>query len=76
MQNPEAVRRALNQTIPHQFFTDMQTARIPANGVTGVADVAASSNVVGMQNINGLSLPWLSEKVLDKKDYRNLNKLR
>lgn len=54
----------------------MQTVRIPANGVTGVADVTVSSNVVGMQNINSLSLPWLSEKVLDKKDYRNLNKLR
>ena len=50
--------------------------RIPANGITGVANVTVSSNIVEMENINGLSLPWLSEKVLDKKDYRNLNKLR
>lgn len=54
LQNAEAMRSALHQTVRYQFFTDMQSARGSFDRITGVADVPAPADVVGVQNIKSV----------------------
>ena len=51
LKHPEAQFPAYVQTIQHQFFTYMLSARIRCNGIAGIADMAATSHVVGVEDI-------------------------
>ena len=51
LQDAEAVRPALPETVGHQLFADVQTARFPLDRVAGVADVSAAAYIVRVKNI-------------------------
>ena len=66
LQDAEAARPALPETVGHQLFADVQTARFPLDRVAGVADVSAAADVVGMQDVqtvNMAGLPVLRDAV-------------
>ena len=49
LQDAEAVRPALFETVGNQLFSDMQAARCALDRVAGVADMSAAANVIGVQ---------------------------
>ena len=51
LQDAEAVRPALFETVGNQLFSDMQAARCALDRVAGVADMSTAANVIGVQNI-------------------------
>ena len=59
LQDAEAVRPALPETVGHQLFADVQTARFPLDRVAGVADVSAAADVVGMQDVQTVNMAGL-----------------
>ena len=46
LQNGKTVEFSLHQTVGYQLFSNVKPAGIPADGVAGVADVAAASQFV------------------------------
>ena len=59
LQDAEAARPALPETVGHQLFADVQTARFPLDRVAGVADVSAAADVVGMQDVQTVNMAGL-----------------
>ncbi len=51
LQNTEAVELCLLKAVKHQLLTDMEPARPGSDRVACIADMAASSDIVGMENI-------------------------
>ena len=51
LQDAEAVRPALFETVGNQLFSDMQAARCALDRVAGVADMSTAANVIGVQDI-------------------------
>lgn len=56
LQNSKAVLFSLHQAVRHQFFSDMKTPGISAYCIAGVADMSASSYIIGMKNIKAINL--------------------
>ena len=56
LQDAEAVRPALRETVGDQGLAEVQAARCALDGVARVADVAAAAFVVGMQDVEAEDL--------------------
>lgn len=55
LQDAKTVCRSLHQTILHQLFPNVQAACILTNGIAGIADMTASTHIIGMQNIQAIN---------------------
>ena len=60
LHDAEVMGGALFQTVTDEFFTDMKPAAVTADGVAGVADMSASSYIVGMENVQAIDLICVS----------------
>ena len=56
LQDAEAVRPALLETVGHQLFADVQTARRAFDGIACIADMAAAADIIGMQDIKAVNM--------------------
>ena len=51
LQDAKAEPLGVDQTVLHQLLTDMLTAAVLADGIAGVADMTAPTDVVWVKNI-------------------------
>ena len=51
LQNFKSETPCLFHTVKHQLFTDMHAAAFGRDGVAGVGNVSAATDVVGVQNV-------------------------
>ena len=47
---------ALFQAVADEFFTDMKSSAVSADGIAGVADMSASSYIIRMENVQAIDL--------------------
>ena len=50
------LRSALFQAVADEFFTDMKSSAVSADGIAGVADMSASSYIIRMENVQAIDL--------------------
>lgn len=53
----ESMQFCLGDTIPDQFFADVEAAEPCADGKACIADVSAAANIVGMEDIQAIDFP-------------------
>ena len=55
LHDTEVMGSALFQAVADEFFTDMKPAAVTADGIAGVADMSASTYIVGVENVQAIN---------------------